>query len=154
MKKIILAVAILAAAPLLPTGAAAQMAPTIQVMPAANKPFPVFQQDDANCRAWADSRVAGMQQQANNQMAGNVLGGAVLGAGIGAAFGGGRGAAIGAGAGAVTGTAAGANAAAQTQAMAQQQYDNAYAQCMYSRGNQVPGYQSAAPMPPPPPPRN
>lgn len=150
MRYLVLAAAALGALPIMGHSAAAQMAPTIQVMPAPNKPFPVFQQDDATCRQWADSRVAGAQQQANGQMATGIIGGTLLGAGVGAAFGGGRGAAIGAGAGAVAGTAEGANASAQTQAMAQQQYDNAYAQCMYSRGNQVPGYQAPAPAPPPP----
>jgi uncharacterized protein YcfJ len=78
----------------------------------------------------------------------------VLGAGLGAAIGGGRGAAIGAGAGAIGGTAYGTNAAARGTYTAQQLYDNAYSQCMYSRGNQVPGYVAAptysAPPPPPP----
>ncbi|MES1982387.1 MAG: hypothetical protein V4443_07915 [Pseudomonadota bacterium] len=35
---------------------------------------------------------------------------------------------------------------------AQWRYDNAYKQCMYAKGNQVPGYQSPMQMPPPPPP--
>lgn len=151
MKYVVSVLAGLALAPLYSTGAFAQMGPTIQVMPAPNKPFPVFQQDDATCRQWANSQVAGAQEQANSQVAGGAIGGALLGAGVGALFGGGRGAAVGAGAGAVTGTAAGADAAAQTQAAAQQQYDNAYAQCMYSRGNQVPGYEAPAAAPPPPP---
>ena len=151
MRYLAVTMAALAALPLTGRGAAAQLAPTIQVMPSPYKPFPIFQQDDANCRAWANSRVAGAQQQANNQMATGVIGGTLLGAGVGAVFGGGRGAAIGAGAGAVAGTAEGANASAQTQAIAQQQFDNAYGQCMYSRGNQVPGYATA---PAPPPPRN
>ena len=151
MKYVVVTCAGLTLAALLSTGAAAQMAPTIQVMPAPNKPFPIFQQDDANCRQWASSQTAGAQQQANGQVAGGLIGGATLGAGIGAAFGGGRGAAIGAGSGAIAGTAVGADASAQTQAMAQQQYDNAYGQCMYSRGNQVPGYQAPAAAPPPPP---
>lgn len=159
MKTIAMTIAGLALLPLLSAGAMAQMAPTYQVMPAPNKPFPIFQQDDYNCRQWANSQVAGAQQQANSQVAGGLIGGAVLGAGVGALIGGGRGAAIGAGTGAVVGTTAGAQASAQTQAAAQQQYDIAYGQCMYSRGNQVPGYfqpapASAAPPPPPPPPGN
>ena len=33
----------------------------------------------------------------------------------------------------------------------QQRYDLAYSQCMYSRGNQVPGFQPSYAPPPPPP---
>jgi hypothetical protein len=33
---------------------------------------------------------------------------------------------------------------------AQWRYDNAYKQCMYAKGNQVPGYQSPMQIPPPP----
>ena len=79
--------------------------------------------------------------------------GTVLGAGLGAAIGGGRGAAIGAGSGAIAGTGFGMGSSANDQYGIQQQYDNAFAQCMYSKGNMVPGY---GPMmvnaPPPPPP--
>ncbi|HEY0185270.1 MAG TPA: glycine zipper family protein, partial [Rhodopila sp.] len=76
----------------------------------------------------------------------------LLGAGLGAAIGGGRGAAIGAGAGALGGTAIGAGPSQNAQYSLQQRYDLAYAQCMYSRGNQVPGYQPPPGPPPPPPP--
>jgi peptidoglycan hydrolase-like protein with peptidoglycan-binding domain len=69
----------------------------------------------------------------------------VLGAGLGAAVGGaggsaGAGAAVGAAAGAGGGAALGAGNSSADQAAIQQQYDNAFAQCMYSRGNQVPGF--------------
>jgi hypothetical protein len=59
------------------------------------------------------------------------------------------------------GTAIGASQAQATGQSIQQRYDIAYSQCMYSRGNQVPGYVApvtpayAAPPPPgyaPPPP--
>ena len=53
------------------------------------------------------------------------------------------GAAIGAGAGALAGTAYGANGSQYEQGGIQRQYDIAYTQCMYSRGNQVPGYRGA-----------
>jgi len=75
--------------------------------------------------------------------------GVALGAGLGAAIGGGQGAAVGAGTGALAGTAIGAGSTQQAQMSLQQRYDIAYTQCMYSRGNQVPGYQTAAPPPPP-----
>jgi hypothetical protein len=64
----------------------------------------------------------------------------------------GNGAAIGAGTGLLFGGAANANASGYSSAQLQRQYDVAYLQCMYARGNQVPGYASAPAVPPPPPP--
>jgi hypothetical protein len=125
------------------------MGPTIAVMPAPNKPFDVFQQDQAVCKQFADQQTAGGAQQANNQQVLTGVVGTVLGAGLGAAVGGGRGAAIGAGAGAIGGTAVGAGPAQYAQMSLQQRYDMAYSQCMYARGNQVPGYAPAAAPPPP-----
>jgi hypothetical protein len=130
------------------------LGPTVQVMPAPGKPFDVFQQDQAVCKQYADQETAGGAQQANNQQVLTGVVGTVLGAGLGAAVGGGRGAAIGAGAGAVGGTAVGAGPAQYAQMSLQQRYDAAYSQCMYSHGNQVPGYYAAPPpgyAPPPPP---
>ena len=127
------------------------MGPTIPVMPAPGKPFDVFQSDQALCKQYASNEVQGGAQQANNRQVGTAVIGTLLGAGLGAAIGGGRGAAIGAGAGALGGTAVGAGPAGQAQYSLQQRYDLAYAQCMYSRGNQVPGYQPPGPPPPPPP---
>jgi len=124
------------------------MGPTITVMPAPNKPFAVFQQDQAVCQSYADQQTAGGAQQANNQQLLTGVVGTALGAGLGAAIGGGRGAAIGAGAGALGGTAVGSGPAQYAQMSLQQRYNTAYAQCMYAHGNQVPGY-SAAPPPPP-----
>jgi hypothetical protein len=137
------------------------MGPTAAVMPAPGKPFGVFQEDQAICKQFADQQVAGGAQQANNMQVGTAVVGTVLGAGLGAAIGGGRGAAIGAGAGALGGTAVGAGPSDRAQYSLQQRYDLAYTQCMFSRGNQVPGYAPAGPPPsygpppgyPPPPPR-
>ena len=131
------------------------MGPRVAVMPPPGKPFDVFQQDDAACRQFGQQQSAGAAEQGNNAQFGSAVIGTVLGAGLGAAIGGGRGAAIGAGAGALGGTAVGSNQAARGQYTAQQLYDNAYTQCMYSHGNQVPGF-AASPPPayaPPPPPR-
>ena len=139
------------------------MGPTVAVMPGANKPFDVFQNDDAVCRQFADQSIGGAANAQNAQVNQTLIGtgvGTVLGAGLGAAIGGGRGAAIGAGAGALGGTAIGASQAQSTGMSVQQRYNIAYQQCMYSRGNQVPGYvaapagppPSAYPPPPPPPP--
>jgi uncharacterized protein YcfJ len=121
------------------------MGPRTAVMPGANKPFEVFQQDDAVCRQFASQQVGGEAQQANNQAVGSAILGTVLGAGLGAAVGGGRGAGIGAASGAVAGTAIGAGQSDRSQYGIQRQYDVAYQQCMYSKGNQVAGYQSGPP---------
>jgi hypothetical protein len=143
---------IAALAPILLLSACAQepLGPTIPVMPAPNKPFDVFQGDQALCKQYASNQVQGGAQQANNQQVGTAVIGTLLGAGLGAAIGGGKGAAIGAGAGALGGTAVGAGPSERAQGSLQQRYDLAYAQCMYSRGNQVPGYQPAGAPPPPP----
>jgi uncharacterized protein YcfJ len=130
-------------APLLLLDGCAQtpMGPTIAVMPAPGKPFDVFQSDQMICKQFADGQVAGGAQAANNQQVGTAVLGTILGAGLGAAIGGGRGAAIGAASGALGGTAIGAGPASQANMSLQQRYDIAYAQCMYTRGNQVPGFQ-------------
>jgi uncharacterized protein YcfJ len=155
-------VASVVAASLMVTACATQpMGPrNAGVMPGQNKPFEVFQQDQAVCQSYANQQVGGQAQSANNQAVGSAVVGTLLGAGLGAAIGGGRGAAIGAAGGAVAGTAYGANGSQNAQGGIQRQYDMAYQQCMYSRGNQVAGYQAPAPGygpppaygPPPPPP--
>jgi hypothetical protein len=116
------------------------MGPTVQVMPGPGKPFDAFQADQYNCKGYADQAVAGQAQNANNRAVGAAAIGTVLGAGLGAAIGGGRGAAIGAGSGAIAGTGIGMGSSSNEQMGIQQQYDNAYAQCMYAKGNMVPGY--------------
>ena len=99
----------------------APQGPTVPVMPAPNKPFAVFQQDQAVCQQYAQQVIGPAQQQLQNQQVGSAVVGTILGAGLGAAVGGGRGAAIGAGAGAVAGTAYGANSAQYEQMNMQQQ---------------------------------
>ncbi len=124
-------------------------------MRAPNKPFEVFQQDQAVCQQYAQQVIGPAQQQLQNQQVGSAVIGTVLGAGLGAAIGGGRGAAIGAASGAAAGTAYGSNAAQYESMNMQQRYDMAYSQCMYSHGNQTPGFQPPPnyPYPPPPPPQ-
>jgi hypothetical protein len=135
---------------LLEACASTPLGPTVLVMPAPGKPFDVFQGDQALCKQFAEGQIQGGAQQANNKQVGTAVIGTLLGAGLGAAIGGGRGAAIGAGAGALGGTAVGAGPSSQAQYSLQQLYDNAYSQCMYTRGNQVPGFQPAGAPPPPP----
>lgn len=126
------------------------MGPTTPVMPSPGKPFAVFQEDQAICKNFAEGQVAGGAQQANNQQVLTGVLGTAVGAGAGALLGGGRGAAIGAGVGALGGTAVGGAQVNRQQGSLQYRYDLAYSQCMYARGNQVPGYVPASAPPPPP----
>ncbi|MGO9014384.1 MAG: glycine zipper family protein [Dissulfurispiraceae bacterium] len=136
--------------------------PSVSVLPGTGKSFEQFQADDAVCRQWASQQIGESPQQTANQ---NTVTGAavgtVIGAGLGAAIGAaaghaGTGAAIGAGSGLLVGTASGANAGRVYGWEAQRRYDIAYTQCMYAKGNQVPGAMAPASrvrrMPPPPPP--
>jgi len=127
--------------------------PTVAVMPGPNKPFEVFRQDQILCKDYAREETSGQAEKSNQHalIAAGIA--TVLGAGLGAAVGGGRGAAIGAGAGAAVGTGVGASNSYEQNMSIQQRYDVAYQQCMYSRGNQVPGYYAPPPPPPPPPPK-
>jgi len=131
--------------------------PSVMVLPAPWKPFEVFQAEDTICRQWA-AQQAGPPGEAvtQNTALGSVTGatvGAALGAALGSASGhAGTGAAIGAGAGLLGGTAVGANLDQAAASTAQRRYDMAYQQCMYAKGNQLPGvYPSAyrATIPPP-----
>ena len=132
------------------------------MLPGPGKPFEVFMADDTVCRQWAQQQIGGASpsETANQNMAtGAVVGtavGAAMGAAIGAATGNaGAGAAIGGGAGLLGGTAMGSNAGASSEYQLQRRYDIAYQQCMYAKGNQIPGSAPArrayAPPPPPPP---
>ena len=124
---------------LLAACASPPMGPTVQVLPSPNKPFQVFQQDQFDCKQYAQSQVAGQAEAVNRGAAGAAATGVVLGGLLGAAIGNHQGAGIGAGVGAIAGTSAGANSSAYAQGSIQAQYNNAYVQCMYSKGNQVPG---------------
>ena len=159
MKYLDRTIAGLSALALLSACAQPPMGPSVAVMPGPNKPFEVFQQDQAVCKDYASQQVSGQAEAANNQAVGGAILGTALGAGLGAAIGGGRGAAIGAASGAGIGTAYGANSSAYANMSIQQRYDIAFHQCMYSHGDQVPGYQPAPAYgppagygPPPPPP--
>ncbi len=133
------------------------MGPTVQVMPGPGKSFDAFQYDQSQCKGFAEQAVAGQAQNANNQAVGAAVLTTALGAGLGAAVGSGwhhgagPGAAYGAGAGAATGAVIGANMSAGAQMSIQQQYDNAFAQCMYAKGEMVPGYGPMMSQSPPPP---
>jgi len=85
------------------------------VLPAPGKPFSKFQEEDANCRRWAEQSVGVSPSEIRNQntasgAAVGALGGAGVGALLGAASGhAGAGAAIGAGTGLLLGTAVGSD---------------------------------------------
>jgi len=132
------------------------MGPTVQVMPGPGMSFDQFQADQANCKSYAAGQVQGQAESANQQAVGAGVLTTVIGAGLGAAVGGaygnaGAGAAIGAASGAGMGAAYGASGSSYAQMTIQQQYDNAFSQCMYAKGDQVPGYAPIAVAPPPPP---
>jgi uncharacterized protein YcfJ len=116
----------------------------VTVLPAPGKPFPAFAEDDAACRTFASAQVSGGPEQANSAVIGSAVVGTLLGAALGAAIGGGRGAGIGAASGTVIGTGAGASNNTWSQMSLQQRYNIAYMQCMYAKGNQVPGYSVVA----------
>jgi hypothetical protein len=151
-------VVFLSACTTLPTG------PNAMVLPGVGKPFDQFQVDDMLCRQYAQGQIGitpdqGWTQRTVGGLAVGTLLGAAAGAAIGAAAGSPDvGAAVGAGTGLLMGSAVGSEAGYAASWSLQQRYDVAYVQCMYAKGNQVPGTTAApsnyAPPPPnaPPPP--
>jgi hypothetical protein len=147
-------VVVLAGCATLPTG------PSVMVLPAPGKSFEQFQADDALCRQWARQQIGMSPQEAMNQntVTGAAVGtavGAGLGAAIGAASGrSGAGAAIGAASGLALGASSGASAGQVYGWEAQRRYDISYQQCMYAKGNVIPGHRRSRRImtPPPPPP--
>ncbi|CAM3598707.1 glycine zipper family protein [Polynucleobacter brandtiae] len=139
MKRIafsILLLSTLAACVSAPTG------PTIAIMPREGKPFEVFQQEDIVCREFAANAIKEGTNAALKEGATSALIGAALGAAAGAVIQGGSSQNIGTGAGVglLGGAAMGALGSAGKQNQSQTQYNIAYQQCMYSKGNQVPSY--------------
>ena len=129
----------IASALLLSACVTAPMGPTVQVLPSPTKPFQVFQKDQDECKQYAQSQVAGQAEAANQKAVGTAAIGTALGVVLGAAIGNHQGAGVLGAGGAVVGTAAASGGATNAQYSIQAQYDNAYVQCMDSRGNQVPG---------------
>jgi hypothetical protein len=139
--------------------AAVPTGPSVMVWPGVGKPFDQFQVDDMLCRQYAQTQTgvspgeAGTQSTVNTAALGTLLG-AGAGAAIGAAAGNaGLGAAVGAGSGLLFGTATGAEAGAGASRSLQWRYDASYMQCMYAKGNQLPGTPTAPQssyVPPPP----
>lgn len=126
------------AALLLGACATAPTGPSIMALPGSGKSFDQFRNDDAECRQYAQLQIGGNNGASVDPGVRNAAIGTVVGALAGAAFGGHQSAGAGAGAGLLVGSMAGADAAQQSNQSAQRRYDNAYVQCMYAKGQQVP----------------
>lgn len=139
MKRLILSAALISS---LVACVSAPTGPTIAVMPREGKPFEVFQQEDQVCRSFAADAIKDSSNAALKDAATSVAIAAALGAAAGAVIGGGShtGVGTGAGIGLLGGSAIGAMNASGKENQAQTQYNIAYQQCMYAKGNQVPSY--------------
>ena len=121
-------------------------APHVAVMPAPGKPFEKFAAEEKECRAYAQDSIGG--EDAADKANGRAVGAAALGTVIGAAAGnvliGPRhGTGEGAGMGLLMGSAIGSGQSGQATQDLQRRYDIAYEQCMYAKGNQIPGARPA-----------
>lgn len=135
--------------------------PSVMVLPNYGKSFEVFQSEDLSCRNWAALQTGVTPGDAvNRNLVGGAAIGSLMGAGLGAAIGAatgnaGAGAAIGAATGLIGGTSTASGPAYASGWEFQRRYDIAYQQCMYAKGNQLPGVTQASKrsfVPPPPPP--
>jgi len=140
--------------------------PSVMVLPGSNMSFEQFRYDDAVCRQYAASQIGQSASDSATQSAvASAAVGTVIGAVAGAAIGGHNGAGVGAGTGLLIGSMSGTGASQASGYQAQRLYDNAFVQCMYAKGHNVPvaggmtrrsgavaPAPSAAPAPPPPPP--
>lgn len=119
--------------------------PSMLALPGTGASFDQFQVDDLGCRGYArqatgerSPQQAASESGVNSAALGTAVG-AVAGALLGAAAGNaGAGAAIGAGGGLLLGSAGGTDAYGASGYGMQDRYDNAYIQCMYAKGHQVP----------------
>lgn len=125
---------LLAACTTMPTG------PSVMALPGSGKSFDQFRADDAECRSFAQSQSGGAttEQAAVDSGVKSAAVGAAVGALAGAAMGGHQGAGVGAGTGLIVGGLAGTGTAQSSAYGVQRRYDNAYIQCMYAKGEQVP----------------
>jgi len=140
----LLKLSLLAAMPAISACVTVPSGPSVMALPGSRKTFEQFRDDEFMCQQYAQATVGlppgqvATDSATQSAVAGTVLG-AAAGALIGAASGhAGSGAAIGAGSGLLLGSAAGSNAAWVSADVIQRRYDNAYLQCMYAKGNQIP----------------
>lgn len=120
--------------------AVAPSGPSLMALPGSGKNFEQFRADDADCRQYAQYQIGGSDanQAAANAGVRSAAVGTVVGAVAGAAIGGHGSAGVGAGTGLLVGSMAGSGAAQSSAYASQRNYDNAYVQCMYAKGHQVP----------------
>ncbi|MDP3538589.1 MAG: glycine zipper family protein [Azonexus sp.] len=125
---------LLGACTVMPTG------PSVMVLPGTGQTIERFRDDENLCRQYAYYQTGGKSaDQASRESAvTSAVVGTAIGAAAGAAIGGREGAAVGAGAGLLVGSTTGAGAARSSGVGTQRQYDNAFIQCMYSKGHRVP----------------
>ncbi|RCS58688.1 hypothetical protein DU000_05345 [Parvibium lacunae] len=124
----------LAACAVTPTG------PNVNVMPGQQKTFEQFRADNQECRLFAQTETQqGPTETGFRAGAATAAVGTAVGALAGAAIGGNsQAAAVGAGAGLLLGSAVGGESGSQSSQTMQRRYDNAFIQCMYAKGHQVP----------------
>ena len=152
VKSLLILPLFLSACATLPSG------PSVMALPGSHKNFEQFQVDDASCRQYALDRIGGTStnKAANDRVAGSAVAGTAIGAVLGAATGGRGGAGFGAATGLLVGSSIGASDANNSGYGSQRQYDNAYIQCMFAKGNRVPvsghimAQQRLGNVPPPP----
>lgn len=110
--------------------------PNVMVLPGKGVSFEQFRADDLLCRQYAASQTGtNSNDAAFNSGVKSAAVGTALGAAGGALIDGGHGAAVGAGVGLVFGGLTGAGSGTTAVIRHNCSYDNAYQQCMYSRGN-------------------
>jgi hypothetical protein len=155
---IVVGAVFLGACTVLPTG------PSVMVLPGTGYSIESFREDDGYCRQYAQFQIGGKtaEDAARESAVTSAVVGTAIGAVAGAAIGGHRGVGAGAGAGLLMGSVVGSDSARASGVGTQRQYDNAYVQCMYTKGHRVPvSANMAAPrsvartpeasIPPPPP---
>lgn len=125
---------LLAGCAVVPTG------PSVLALPGTGKNFEQFRSDDVVCRQYALQQVGGTSadRAAVDSGVRSAAIGTVVGAVAGAAIGGHDAAGVGAGTGLLMGSMVGAETAQRSAYGTQQNYDNAYIQCMYAKGQRVP----------------
>ena len=127
--------ALLGACTVIPT------APYVMALPGTGMSMERFKSDDMLCRDYAYIQIGGKSAEsaARESAVTSAAVGTAIGALAGAAIGGNaQGAAVGAGTGLLFGSLVGTDAARTSGIGTQRQYDNAYIQCMYAKGQQVP----------------
>ena len=140
MKTSLLSFAAVPALLLLAGCASVPTGPSVMALPGSGRSFDQCRADDADCRQYAQYQVggSGADQAAADAGVRSAVVGTAVGAVAGAAIGGHQGAGVGAGTGLIVGSLAGTGAARNSAYGTQRRYDNAYIQCMYAKGDQVP----------------